>query len=209
RLRETPNISNEAKLRLAAAYAIAGQKQAAQSLLNTTSLDDINSYYYYGSPDRNKAMALETLMLLNDNSKAFALANDLAKALSSDNWMSTQTSAYALYAMSKFAIKNGGKGVDVTCSQSGKSNKIFTQKAFADRELNASQKENSITLTNNKDNTVYVRVTTSGVLPIGEEKVMQSKLFATISYQNRNGQVLSVSNTSQGTEIVAQINIRN
>ena len=209
RLRETKDISNEAKLRLAAAYAIAGQKQAAQSLLNTSSIDDTNSYYYYGSPDRNKAMTLETLLLLNDNSKAFALANDLAKALSSDNWMSTQTSAYALYAMSKFAIKNGGKGVDVTYSQSGKSNKISTQKAFADRELDASQKENSITLKNNKDNTVYVRVTTSGILPIGEEKAIQSKLFATISYQNRNGQVLNVSSISQGTELVAQITIRN
>src|SRR5690606_11217384 len=57
RLRETTGISNEAKLRLAAAYAIAGQKQAAQSLLNTSSLDNNNSYYYYGSPERNRAMA--------------------------------------------------------------------------------------------------------------------------------------------------------
>lgn len=209
RLRETANISNEAKLRLAAAYAIVGQKQAALSLLNTSSLDEMNSYYYYGSPDRNRAMALETVLLLNDNSKAFVLANDLAKALSSDNWMSTQTSAYALYAMSKFAVKNGGKGIEVNYSQDGKPYKISTPKAFADRGLSASQKESSIRLTNNKDNTVYVRVTTSGILPIGEEKVMQNKLFATISYQNRNGQVLNVNNISQGTEVVAQITIRN
>lgn len=209
RLRETANISNEAKLRLASAYAIAGQKQAGQSLLNQSSLDDVNSYYYYGSPERNRAMALETLILLNDNSRAFAMANDLAKSLSSNQWMSTQTTAYALYAMSKFAIKNGGKGVDVSYTQKGRNEKIATQKAFADRKLDASQKENSITLKNNKDNTVYVRVTTSGILPIGEEKVIQSKLFSTISYQNRNGQVLNVSKISQGTEIVAQITIRN
>src|SRR5690554_1175804 len=141
RLRETANISNEAKLRLAAAYAIVGQKQAALSLLNTSSLDEMNSYYYYGSPERNRAMALETVLLLNDNSKAFVLANDLAKALSSDNWMSTQTSAYALYAMSKFAVKNGGKGIEVNYSQDGKPYKISTPKAFADRGLSASQKE--------------------------------------------------------------------
>lgn len=209
RLRETQGISNEAKLRLAAAYAIAGQNQAAQSLLNTSSIDDINSYYYYGSPDRNRAMALETLILLNDNQRAFATANDLAKSLSSDRWMSTQTSAYALYAMSKFAIKNGGKGVDVTYSQKGKSEKIITQKAFADRKLDANQKENSITLKNNKENTVYVRVTTSGILPVGEEKVLQSKLFSTVSYQYRNGQTIDVSKISQGTELVAQVTLRN
>lgn len=209
RLRETTGLSNEAKLRLASAYAIAGQKQAGQSLLNQSSLDDVNSYYYYGSPERNRAMALETLILLNDNQRAFAMANDLAKSLSSDRWMSTQTTAYALYAMSKFAIKNGGKGVDVNYSQNGKSTRISTQKAFADRTLDATQKQNSITLKNNKDNTVYVRVTTSGILPIGEEKVMQSKLFSTISYQNRNGQVVTMNQINQGTEIVAQITIRN
>lgn len=209
RLRETSGISNEAKLRLAAAYAIAGQKQAAQSLLNTSSIDDTNSYYYYGSPERNRAMTLETLILVNDNSRAFATANELAKSLSSNSWMSTQTTAYALYAMSKFAVKNGGKGVDVTYSQSGKSNKISTTKAFADRSLDASKKDNSVTLKNNKDNTVYVRVTTSGILPIGEEKVMQSKLFSTISYQNREGQIINMNQINQGTEIIAQITIRN
>ncbi len=209
RLRETANISNEAKLRLAAAYAIAGHKQAAQTMLNSASLDNINSYYYYGSPERNRAMALETLLLLNDNSRAFAMANDLAKALSSDNWMSTQTTAYALYAMSKFAVKNGGKGIDIIYSQNGSSTKISSQKAFVDRELQASQRENSITLKNNKDNTVYVRVTISGILPVGEEKVIQNKLFGTISYQNRNGQILNVTNINQGTELVAQITIRN
>src|SRR5690606_28979619 len=111
--------------------------------------------------------------------------------------------------MSKFAVKNGGKGVDVTYSQNGSSTKISSQKAFVDRELQASQRENSITLKNNKDNTVYVRVTTSGILPIGEEKVMQNKLFGTISYQNRDGKVMDVSNITQGTELVAQITIRN
>src|SRR5690606_13330632 len=121
--------------------------------------------------------------------------------------MSTQTTAYALYAMSKFAMKNGGKGVDVTYIQNGNSTKISSQKAFVDRELKASQRENSITLKNNKDNTVYVRVTTSGILPIGEEKVIQNKQFGSISYQSRDGKVLDVSKIAQGSELVAQIAI--
>lgn len=209
RLRETHGISNEAKLRLAAAYAIAGQSQAAQSLLNTSVIDNLNSYNYYGSPDRNRAMALETLILLNDNHRAFTLANDLAKSLSSDQWMSTQTSAYALYAMSRFAIKNGGKGIDVSYIQKGKTENIITQKAFADRKLSILQNNNKITLKNKNDNTVYVRVTTSGILPVGQEKAQQNKLFATVSYQYRNGESIDISRISQGTELVGQITIRN
>ena len=52
-------------------------------------------------------MALETLVLLGQKQKAFAMATKLAKNMSSNQWMSTQTTAYCLYAMSKFAKSNG------------------------------------------------------------------------------------------------------
>ena len=48
------------------------------------------------------------------------MATKLAKNLSSDQWMSTQTTAYGLYAMSKFAKSNGSKGVSVQFSNGGK-----------------------------------------------------------------------------------------
>src|SRR5690606_27632323 len=106
RLRETTGISNESRLRLAAAYALAGQKNAGNTLLNSSSIDQTNSnygYYYYGSPERNRAMALETLLLLGQTAKAFPLASRIAKDLSSGAWMSTQTVSYSLYAVSRFA----------------------------------------------------------------------------------------------------------
>jgi alpha-2-macroglobulin len=211
RLRETPGISNESKLRLAAAYALVGQKQAAQSLFSRSKLDEVNTngYSYYGSADRNRAMALETLLLLGDKQRSFQLANQLAKKMSSDEWMSTQTTAYCLYAMSKFAAQNGSKGIDVNYSQSGESVVVKTAKSIADRTLTVKKGTNSIILKNNKDNTIYVRVLSSGILPVGEEKVMQSKLAATITYKNRKGETVNVSKINQGTEFMAEITVRN
>ena len=55
-------------------------------------------------------MALETLILLGQKQKAFTMATKLAKSLSSNQWMSTQTTAYGLSAMSKFVQSNGSKG---------------------------------------------------------------------------------------------------
>ncbi|MCV9927270.1 MG2 domain-containing protein [Flavobacterium sp. LS1R49] len=212
RLRETKGISNESKLRLAAAYVLAGQKSAASSLLLSSKIDDESTnynYYYYGSSDRNRAMALETMLLLDQKQKAFAMATKLAKSMASDQWMSTQTTAYCLYAMSKFSMNNGVKGIDIQFSQDGKSQTIKTSKTVADRSLVAKTGSNSITLKNNKKNTIYIRVLNTGILPIGQENVVQSNVSASIVFKNRKGGVINVSKIAQGTEFIAEVTVRN
>ncbi|MGZ9676907.1 alpha-2-macroglobulin family protein [Flavobacterium sp. GNP001] len=211
RLRETKGISNESKLRLASAYVVAGQKSAGLSLLLNTSIDDNSNYnyYYYGSADRNRAMALETLLLLGQKQKAFAMATKLAKDMSSDQWMSTQTTAYGLYAMAKFSVSNGPKGIDVQFSKDGKAQSIKTTKTIADRSLVVKKGSNSVTLKNNRKNRLYVRVLNTGILPIGQEKAIQSNVSASIVFKNRKGSVINVSKINQGTEFVAEVTVKN
>ncbi|MBF4467088.1 MG2 domain-containing protein [Flavobacterium sp. LC2016-12] len=212
RLRETKGISNESKLRLAAAYVLAGQKSAGLNLFLHSKIEDESSnynYYYYGSSERNRAMALETMLLLGQKQKAFDMASKLAKQMSNNQWMSTQTTAYCLYAMSKFAVSNGPKGINIQFSKNGKGETINTQKTIADRSLVAQTGANSITLKNIKNNTVYVRVLNTGILPIGQEKAIASDVSASIVFKNRKGSVINVSKISQGTEFIAEVTIRN
>ncbi|WP_374174814.1 alpha-2-macroglobulin [Flavobacterium tructae] len=212
RLRETKGISNESMLRLAAAYVLAGQKSAGQNLLLRTSIDNESSeynYYYYGSSERNRAMALETMLLLGQKQKAFTMASKLAKEMSINQWMSTQTTAYCLYAMSKFAASNGPKGINLQFSKNGKGETINTQKTIADRSLTVQTGANSVVLKNLKNNTVYVRVLNTGILPIGQENAIQSDVSANIVFKNRKGSVINVSKISQGTEFVAEVTVRN
>ena len=212
RLRETKGISNESMLRLAAAYVLAGQKSAGQSLFLKTSIDgssDGYSYYYYGSSERNRAMALETMLLLDQKQKAFVTATKLAKEMSANQWMSTQTTAYCLYAMSKFAVSNGPRGINIQFSKNGKGETINTGKSVADRSLSVASGANSITLKNNKANTVYVRVLNTGTLSIGQENAVQSDVTASIVFKNRKGSVINVSKINQGTEFVAEVTIKN
>lgn len=212
RLRETKGISNESMLRLAAAYVLAGQKSAGQNLLLRSNIDVESgnySYYYYGSDQRNRAMALETLLLLGQKQKAFVMASKLAKDMSNNEWMSTQTTAYCLYSMSKFAASNGPKGVNIQFSKNGKGETISTQKTIADRSLTVVTGANSVVLKNLKNNTVYVRVLNTGILPIGQENVIQSDVSASIVFKNRKGGTINVSKISQGTEFVAEVTIKN
>lgn len=211
RLRETTGISNESKLRLAAAYAMAGQRNAGLALLNNTAIDDSDSqyrYYYYGSPERNRAMALETLVILGQKEKAFAMANKLAGAMSSGQWMSTQTTAFCLYAMSKFAQANGTGGVDVQYTVQGKASDIQTNKTFASRILPVSS-SNQVTVRNNRKGSLYVKVIYSGILPVGEEQAVQRGLSTDIVFKDRGGKAINPSSLTQGTEFVAEVKISN
>jgi alpha-2-macroglobulin len=208
RLRETSGTANETKLRLATAYVLAGQKSAGMSLLARSKIDDETNnydYFYYGSSDRNRAMALETLLILDQKPRAFEMASKLAKSLSAETWMSTQTTAYGLYVMSKFATANGTKGIDVSFSNQNNS----TKKSILERNLKIQNGANSITIKNNKNNTLYVRLYNTGILPIGQEQMVQNNISASIVFKNRKGGVLKINKISQGTELIAEVVLKN
>ncbi len=211
RLRETNEVSNEAKFRLAATYGLIGQAQVAKKILSSTKLDFSSKYNYrtYGSSDRNRAMALETYVLLKDKSKAQDLAKTIAKRLSEKRWMSTQSTAYSLLAMAKFAEMVGGKGIKTSVVVNGKSENISTTKTLANRKLNIKKGSNNIELKNQESNTVYVSIVKSGILPVGEEKTTQKNLSAQMTFKGRDGSRLNVSQITQGTDFVAVVSLTN
>ncbi|WP_340077042.1 alpha-2-macroglobulin family protein [Leptobacterium sp. I13] len=212
RLRESSGISNEAKHRLAATYALIGQKGAAKEIFSKANINYQPvkyDYYTYGSTDRNRAMALETVVLLEDKVRAQGLAKTIAKTLSENRWMSTQSTSYSLLAMAKFAEYIGGKGMNTSFTINGKTTDVDSPKALAERTLEIKDGANTLTLKNNKDNKVFVRVISSGILPVGQEQVQQRNFTAQVSFKGRNGSTLNISQLSQGTDFVAEVTITN
>ncbi|WP_250433474.1 alpha-2-macroglobulin family protein [Hanstruepera flava] len=211
RLREFSELSNEAKWRLAAAYALVGQKEASEKISRTANIEFTskrNNYYTYGSVDRNRAMALETMIITND-SRARELAVSIAKELSSDNWMSTQTTAYSLLSIAKMIESNGGKSLNINYSINGKTETITSNSAIAQRDLTIEQGRNTVSLKNNQDNVVYVRVLNSGKLPLGKELTEQRGLSVSIRYKDLRGNSINISNLKQGQDFVAIVTVSN
>ena len=211
RLREFTELSNEAKWRLAAAYALAGQKEASNQISRTANINFQPlkyNYYTYGSVDRNRAMALET-MVLTKNPKMRELAETIAKDLSGNNWMSTQTTAYSLLAMAKMVKANGGKALNVSYTLNGKTETIATKSAIAQRHLKILEGNNTLSFTNNKDNLVYVRVLNSGKLPLGQELAEQRGLSVSVVYKDLKGNKIDVSKLQQGQDFVASVSVSN
>ena len=114
---------------LAAAYVKAGQPEAAKKIIGnlTTSIKPYQEMgYTYGSDVRDRAIILETLLLLNEKTKAFELVKEISNSLSNSSyWMSTQTIAYSLKAIGmfvatekrgelKFSYSYGGKTINAS-----------------------------------------------------------------------------------------------
>ena len=153
-------------------------------------------------------MALETMVVMGD-AKQKDLAISIAKNLSSDRWLSTQETSYALLAMAKMVIKNGGKSIKLDYTKDGKAMTIDTQQAIALRDLNTKEGNNTVTLQNTKDNVVFVRLVQSGKLPLGEELAGSSKLKVTTAFVGTDGERIDISKLRQGEEFEAKISVSN
>ncbi|PIF00690.1 MAG: hypothetical protein CR994_04850 [Maribacter sp.] len=212
RLRETHGLSSESQYRLAATYALIGQKRVAEEVVSNAKLDFTdygNDYYTYGSESRNNAMALETFVLLGDKSKARELAKKLAERLGDKQWMSTQSTAYSLLAMAKFAEMVGGKGIKAKVDVNGTSIDINTPKTLAEHGLGIKDGSNSIAISNLNQNTLYVSIVNNGKLPIGEEKEFWRNLRVSSVFKARDGSHIDISKVMQGTDFVAEVTLTN
>ena len=212
RLKEFDELSNDAKWRLAAAYGLAGQPQAAKAIALTANIEfenDRYDYYTYGSVDRNRAMALETMVILNDT-KTRELAELVAKRLSSKQWMSTQSTAYSLLAMAKLVNENGGKALRLNYEFNSESQEtIDTKNAISQRDLNINDGNNQIEVRNTKNNTIYARVISSGKLPLGKEIAEQRGLKVSVNYKDSQGNNIDITKLQQGQDFVASIRVTN
>lgn len=209
RLREFKQITNEAKWRLAAAYALVGQKEASEAIVKTANLNfENNRYYNYGSSTRNTAMALETMLLTNDKG-AKELAKTIAKQLSSDRWLSTQTTAYSLLSIGKMVVKNGGKSMALKYTTNTKTEEIRTNSSFVQRKIEVKEGQNSITIKNDDDNIVFARIINSGKFSLGDELSESRGLTTSVAYKDLKGNTIDIKVLKQGQDFVAEITVSN
>lgn len=215
RLREVKTLSLQAKWRLAAAYVLTGQVSVAKELIerSTTEIQEYNGLYSsYGSRERDWAMMLETLTLLNDQSQAVALARRISGALSSGYWMSTQTTAYCLLAMAKFSQgKTSGKLAFSYRLNEGKTLTVSSAKPFVRIKLPLDKVERTIhvAVSNKGKNILFVRVLAEGIPEAGKEIEMNQNIVLETTFQDRDGNPIDISQLTQGTDILAVVSVYN
>ena len=77
------------------------------------------------------------------------------------------------------------------------------------KKLNVAQGNHKLSLQNKSAITLYARVVTSGILPIGKELIQQNGLAIQTSFSSDKNGNLSVESLPQGTSFVAKISVTN
>jgi uncharacterized protein YfaS (alpha-2-macroglobulin family) len=211
RMKEMKNLSTQARWQLAAAYAVNGKVKAAQELIFNapTTVEPYYGGYTYGSSDRDEAMILQTMVLMNDMRNAFTQAQKISKNLSRENYFSTQSTAYALVAMGMLAEKTSGS-IEYAWTLNGKKQEeVKSAKAIYQTELAKKPAEGNISLTNNGRGLLYVDVVSKSK-PIKDTlPEIANNLRINVSYTDLVGKSIDIYNLKQGTDFIAEVKVTN
>ena len=214
RLREQTDLPPTAAWMLAAAYVKAGQPEAGKKLITNLPMT-VRSYqelaYSYGSDLRDKAIILETLLLLKERAKGFELVKEISAELSNpNNWMSTQTVAWCLKSVGAFAGTEQKGDLKFSYTYNGKEVTASTELTMVQVNLPIEGvKGGSLKLTSASKGSLFVRVIGEGVPARGTEEDAQENLSLGISYSDADGNALDPSRLEQGKEFIATVTIAN
>ena len=212
RMKEQPGLSIQAKWRLAAAYALTGKMKPAEELVynaETTVIPYSSMNQIYGSSDRDEAMILETLLLMNRERDALQQAKVVSKNLSQENWFSTQSTAFALMAMGRLAEKLSGS-LDFTWTWNGKQQPaVKSAKAVFEKEISTSPKSGTVAVKNQGKGALSVDLITRTQLLNDTLPAISDNLRMDIRYASMDGKPMSVNDIRQGTDFTAIVSISN
>ncbi|MBX2842853.1 MAG: hypothetical protein KTR26_13875, partial [Flammeovirgaceae bacterium] len=215
RLRESNSLSTQAKWRLAAAYYLSGKNDAGDELianLSTIVKDYRELSYTYGSSSRDEAMILETIALMEDKTKGIDLIRKIAGRLSENRWMSTQTTAYCLIAIAKYAgtDKNGG-GMEFSFDINAQGNeKATTGLSIIQKDLGIKGSEKGkVVIKNDGKGMLFTRLILEGTPAKGDQSEAKNNLNLSVNYTDKDGKTIDPAKIDQGTDFIAVVTVHN
>jgi uncharacterized protein YfaS (alpha-2-macroglobulin family) len=211
RLKEDKTITLQARWVLAAAYALAGQVEIATSIIENaeTTVKEYSSFSEtYGSSTRDMAMIVDALLLMKREGAAFELVRNLSERLNANRWMSTQTTAYALMGISRYAenIKSD-KSIDVDYTVNGKNNSVNSKKSVWTSNM-GELTSGKFEVKNKAENSVYVQISTTGIPLAGQETASESKMKMRVLFTDGKSEI-NPANLKQGTDFFAIVELTN
>lgn len=211
RLREL-NLEGFSQLQLAVAYQLAGQATQAQALATRVSLD-VADYKEtgatFGTSLRDRAVMLESLSNLGDQTRASELARQIGQVLVQGNAYSTQETAFSLLAIGRFfeRFSSGGTAGGTYAWKGQNRNMQLGDKVVLQESLDPGS--GPLTVTNSSGVPLYVRVIQEAQPSFGQEPSVTRGIAAAVTYSDANNRPLVIATLTQGTQVRVAIRIAN
>ena len=214
RLKESKTLMSMSRYLLAAGYALVGRPDVSKELVvKTTALTTACSGYdqTFGSDLRDISIRLMTFCLLGDGKEAALLTNEISKTLASDDWLSTQSTAFSLVALSDYMEKYKMSGLmDFSYAVDGKTKKVSTTRnIWTETLLDKAASSASLELKNTGKSTLFARLVAEGIPAEGKEEAYANGLTLAVSYMDHDGHPVNTSALQQGTNFMAVVTVAN
>lgn len=214
RLREDSSLPTAGRWFLAGAYAESGRPEAAYELIDMRNTEPIENFndFTYGDQTRDRAMLLLCMVRLNDQNNMFPLYQQIAKSLNSEEWMNTQTTSFALIAVSKTMEKMNvdHKGLSYLLTIDKKVNQNFKTSALYSTALTTDlSDEQKVTIKNTSTGTVFVNYYTEGIPKAGLSVKTDRKIETSVKFIGKDKTPIDITNLLQGTDFMAVVKIKN
>ncbi|HOX47643.1 MAG TPA: MG2 domain-containing protein [Spirochaetales bacterium] len=217
RFREYKPFPAAAHYRLAAAYALSGQREAADSLLRAApasfevyeGLDE----YTYGSPFRERAAVLEALNALGDLERGLPVYRQIALELNEPGrWLSTQEIGAALSAGLPYASRaSKGEAPELLVTAGdGTQRRVRLDRASARIDLEPGEAVSGAYSVKNLSKTpVFAKVVARGVPAAGQESAVSNGLSISVGYFDMDENPIDPNALPLGQDLVIEAVVRN
>lgn len=214
RLRELTTLGDSERWLLASAYQLAGLADVAKALIRDAALR-LRSYQgvdlTFGSALRDRALLLQSLVTLERLDRTPDLVKAISDELSSQEWHSTQSVSFALLAMAQFA--GAGQPGPFTFERSVGSEAaqaVTSPAALYQAALRGVTPAGApVQIRNTSQRVLFATLANRGVPAAGDDEAASAGLALEIQYIDDAGKPIDIARLPQGTDVVAQLAVRN
>jgi len=163
-------------------------------------------------------MILEVITLMGDKVKARNLVDEIAERMASQEWYSTQTTAYVLLAIGKFIGEpslrarpgqpDASRAMEFEYTLNGKKQNLSTNAPMARLELPfEGENGGNIEVKNTEGRNLFVNIQLDGI-SLDNQVVNEAKdIEMGVRYLNTDGQEIDPSRLEQGTDFIAEVRL--
>lgn len=210
---ELNQLDNVARFYLAGAYYLIGYQQIGEAILANTDLTVPDYWEFggtYGSTLRDQAIMLDILTLMKDYDRGIELYNQIAKAISSSQWYSTQTTGYALLALAKYitAVRTAEShitGIVTMADQSRVDLEVADLVGFV--SVDPSDGGRQISFTNTTSIPLYATLEWEGIPKRGDLEPEARNLILKSEYFDQWGNPIDITRLTQGDTFYAVFHV--